>query len=237
METHLGHLQAVFRGSEGLVPWDSALGPRSRADLDPTFCAASGGLTGLGAHVRGRGAARSALWTVLVCLPADTGARGRAIWTFACCVLCPTSSSVGGPAFLGSGPHPSSQRTLSRYLLSVENLRPESGRGQPRVTRGQRQRLGSWLRALRCIPAHAGPARPLQGTAGTRRGPYSPLRLRGHRFPFHVERRLTAYLQEQLGFVFSAVARRLQQAGQSRLCPGTRSQRKHLGPGPGTVGG
>lgn len=209
-------------GAELTLTPPSALPPGASLALGPTC---------------GWGAARSAPWTVLVCLPADTGARGRAIWTFACCVLCPTSSSVGGPAFLGSGPHPSSQRTLSSCLLSVENLRPESGRGQPRVTRGQRQRLGSWLRVLRCIPAHAGPTRPLQGTAGTRRGPYSPLRLRGHRFPFHVERRLTAYLQEQLGFVFSAVARRLQQAGQSRLCPGTRSQRKHFGPGPGTVGG
>lgn len=72
----------------------------------------------------------------------------------------------------------------------------------------------------RCAASLAGPTHPLQGTAGTRRGPYSPLRLQGHRFPFHVERKLTACLQEQLGFVPSAVARRLQQAGQSRLCPG-----------------
>ena len=98
-------------------------------------------------------------------------------------------------------------------------------RAEPTAVR----RLGSLLRTPAAFPFLA----LLQGTVGTPRRCLQP-RLglpwplpfcsspspRGHRFSCHVERKLPACLQEQLGLVPSAVARRLQQATQFWLCPG-----------------
>lgn len=146
------------------------------------------------------------------------GGRGRAVWTFAACGgLCPTSSLVGGPKAAHARPWLGPRGHFPAACFQWRTLGQRRAGASPgsHGVNGRGRGAGSGR-----PPAHAGPTQPRPGRSRVEEGPYSPPRLQGHRFPFHVERKLTACLREQLGFVPSAVARRLQQAGQSRLCPG-----------------
>lgn len=214
METRLGPLQGVVRGSGGRAPCDGALGPGSGAGLDRTFCATPG--PSLASRRTRGGGCPSAPRTVLLCLPATRGPwQGhldlRLRW--------PVSRFLFGRG-PQSGPRPSlagSQGILSSCLLSVENLRPETGRGQPRVARGQWQRPGSWLRAppSPCGP-HPAPSRAQQGRGGALQPSAPP----GTQVPFSCGEKADRLSAGTAGLCPLSCARRLQQAGQSRLCPG-----------------
>lgn len=175
-------------GPWGLAP--GALGPRSRAGLDPTFCAASGASRASGPTCDLR-------------------------------PLCPVSRFLFGR-------EPCLARMRPRSILggvTGDTFQPPAFCGEPqaRVRQGPAQgHTGSTAEAgeqAQGISACAGPTRPLQGTAGTRRAPTALCASRDTGSLF-MWRELTACLREQLGFVPSAVARRRQPAGQSRLCPG-----------------
>lgn len=231
METRLGPLQGVVRGSGGRAPCDGALGPGSGAGLGRTFCATPG--PSLASRRTRGGSCPSAPRTVLLCLPATRGPWQGHLDLH---LRWPLSRFLFGRG-PQSGPRLSlagSQGTLSSCLLSVENLRPETGRGQPRVARGQWQRPGSWLRAPPgpCGP-HPAPSRAQQGRGGA----YSPPRLQGHRFPFHVERKLTACLQEQLGFVPSAVLGACSRLDNPGCVPGDQEPTEAPWPRPRSHGG
>lgn len=90
--------------------------------------------------------------------------------------------------------------------------------------------LGSMLKTRVTVPFLTPPGQTL-GTGGPSRALICMLGLLGpslhclplvpgHRFPFHVRRKLCACLQKQLGLVLSAVAPCLPSAAQSRLCLG-----------------
>ena len=91
------------------------------------------------------------------------------------------------------------------------------GPGRTGVTSGS----GGRCRAAPGLAWEAGSTQPPPGPAWASSASSSPLPPpQGHRFPCYGGRKLTACLQEQLGLVPSAVAGRLRQAVQSRLCPG-----------------
>lgn len=162
------------------------------------------------------------------------GGRGRAIWTFACGGLCLASSLVGGPKAAHARPWLGPRGHFPAACFQWRTLGQRRAGASPgsHGVNGRGRGAGSGR-----PPAHAGPTQPRPGRSRVEEGPYSPPRLQGHRFPFHVERKLTACLQEQLGFVPSAVLGACSRLDNPGCVPGDQEPTEAPWPRPRSHGG
>lgn len=162
------------------------------------------------------------------------GGRGRAIWTFACGGLCLASSLVGGPKAAHARPWLGPRGHFPAACFQWRTLGQRRAGASPGSlgVNGRGRGAGSGR-----PPAHAGPTQPRPGRSRVEEGPYSPPRLQGHRFPFHVERKLTACLQEQLGFVPSAVLGACSRLDNPGCVPGDQEPTEAPWPWPRSHGG